>query len=385
MMILGSAGPALLLLVVSWFAWQGFRAVIEQSDAALTGQVLDSNGFAAQYVSRTTANELENRYQAVERVVSSDDLCRQLSELLEEPEISELLDKMSDLKLSEADLEPLWKRFREHPDRRRLQEIFSASIPPGMKPPHGVASWFFCDPRGISTLRVPESQTIGKNFAYRSYFNGGPRDRDPSWRPEPGEHVADTHLSAVFRSQATHRWIVAVAAPLFDRSPEPRFLGVVALTVEVGRFAELQGRDNQFAVLVDRREGDNKGVILQHPLFDKLLAEQDKLPDRFKSYRVNSDDLPDVLSRQEHYADPLAADPEGAEYNRHWLARMQSVHVRGADTGWVVVVQEAYDTAIGSTLQALTTGLVRYGMIALLLVAMIMVALWGFVMRGVRG
>ena len=385
MMILGSAGPALLLLVVSWFAWQGFRTAIEQSDAALTGQALDSNGFAAQYVARTTANELENRYQAVERVVSSDDLCRRLSELLEEPEISELLDKMSDPNLSEADLEPLWQRFREHPDRRGLQETFSASIPPGMKPPDGVASWFFCDPRGISTFRVPESQTIGKNFAYRSYFNGGPRDLDPSWRPGPGEHVAGTHLSAVFRSKATHRWIVAVAAPVFDRSPEPRFLGVVALTVEVGRFAELQGRDNQFAVLVDRRDGDNKGVILQHPLFDKLLQEQGKLPDRFKSYRVNSDDLPDVLSRQEHYADPLAADPEGAEYNRHWLARMQPVRVRGAVTGWVVIVQEAYDTAIGSTLQTLAAGLVRYGLLALLLVAMIMAALWGFVMRGVTG
>ena len=39
-----------------------------------------------------------------------------------------------------------------------------------------VASWFFCDAQGLSVVRVPESRTIGKNFAWRSYFHGGPRD-----------------------------------------------------------------------------------------------------------------------------------------------------------------------------------------------------------------
>ena len=119
---------------------------------------------------------------------------------------------------------------------------------------------------------------------------------DETWRPAPGEHLRGTTLSDVFRSKATSRWTVAISTPVFDKSPEKKFLGVVAMTVEVGRFVEFPGGENQFAVLVDNREGKHKGVVLQHPLFDKLmLASQDeKLPDRFKNYRVNADDLPDT-------------------------------------------------------------------------------------------
>jgi len=182
----------------------------------------------------------------------------------------------------------------------------------------------------------------------------------------------------VFRSEATYRWIVAVATPVFDRSPEGKFLGVVALTVEVGRFAELRGRDDQFAVLVDCREGDNEGLILQHPLFDKLLREKGKLPDRFKDYRIKTGDLP---QREEVYTDPMGADPEGSEYNRQWLACTEPVRVRGNDTGWIVIVQEAYATAIGSTLQTLTEGLIRWGLLALLMVALMMTGLWGWATR----
>jgi len=380
-MVLGAVGPALLLLVVTAFAWQGFRAAVRQSDAALTRQVIDSNGFAARYVARTTANELQQRFEAVEKVAHSDRFCQAAAEALEIPELRDLLDKLSDPQSEQSELEPLRRRFREHPARLKLQEEFATSIPSEMRPPDAAASWFFCDPRGMSTVRTPESLTIGKNFAWRSFFHGGANDRQESWRPEPEEHVRATQLSAVFRSQATHRWIVAVTTPVFDRSPQRKFLGVVALTVEVGRFVELEGRHNQFAVLVDLRAGENRGVILQHPLFDKLLAEQGKLPDRFKSFRLHSDDLPDTPKRREHYADPLAADPEGSDYRRHWLAQMEGVRVRGQPTGWIVIVQEAYDTAIGSTLQRLRNGLLRYGLLALSLVALIMAGLWGFVVR----
>ncbi len=397
MMILGAVGPALLLMVVSVFAWQGFRTAIEQSDTALTAQALDSNAFAARYVARIIANELENRYEAVEQLATSDRFRRaiadfrkgtvpfSLRENRDSPQvISELLEKLSDPNADPAALEPLRRRFREHPDRRRLQEEFAELISPEMNPPEGAASWFFCDPLGISTVRVPESQTIGKNFAWRSFFHGGSVDHAESWRPTTGEHVKGTQLSAVFRSQATYRWIVAVATPVFDNSEQRRFLGVVAMTIEVGKFVELEGRRGQFAVLVDRRDGDNKGVILQHPLFDKLLAEQGKLPDRFKNYRVGSDDLPDAPKRQEHYADPMAADPAGSQYRRHWLARMEPVRVRGRPTGWVVIVQEAYEMAIGSTLRVLSTGLVRYGLVAIAAVALVTACLWGLVARSGR-
>jgi hypothetical protein len=308
-------------------------------------------------------------------------------------------DRKGEWEAKEARLEELCRSFRQQQSRRPLQGEFERLIPPEMKPPDGVASWFFCDARGVSTVRVPEGSTIGKNFAWRSYFHGGGADwavaRRPgqaeleaSWRPQKPGAVKPVRLSAIFPSQATGRWIVAVSTAVFDGSAaEGKFLGVVALTVEVGRFAELrrgqaQGKD-QFAVLVDWREGENQGVILQHPLFDALLKAQGRLPDRFKNRRVTSSTLPsaDNLPRQADYRDPLAGDRDGGEYRRRWLAEMEPIRVRGEDTGLVVIVQEAYDAAIGSTLDGLKAGLVRRGLIALALVALVMVSLWWFATR----
>ncbi|MEE9603223.1 MAG: serine/threonine protein kinase [Thermoguttaceae bacterium] len=385
MMILGAAGPALLLLVGLFFAWQGFNSVIGKSDAALTARALDGNQYAARLVAQVAGYELERRWSAVERLAESERFRQALADTLNRPQTSELLEKLSDPSLSKEEAERLRRQFHDDPRRLQLEEEFEALFPPGMKPPEGVASWFFCDARGVAVLRIPRSTTIGKDFAWRSFYYGGPVDRQESWRPGPDEHVSETTLSAVFRSQASHRWIVAISTPVYDDSPQRKFLGVVALTIEVGRLIELEGGDGQFAVLVDWREGDNKGVILQHPLFDKLFEQQGKLPDRFKNYRLAEADLPDNRRRQEHYTDPLQADPEGEQYRKHWLAQMEAVRVAGRDTGWVVIVQETYEGAIGSTLEKLKAGLVRYGLIALAMVALVMASLWTLAARSGGG
>ena len=382
-MILGAIGPALLLAVVSWFAWQGFSAAVSQSDEALTDRALEPNSFAAKYVAQTTAHEIEQRYQMVEGVAASKPFRRLLATTLAKPELHKLLVQLSDPKLGAVELESLRKAFRDRPERRELQREFASLVPP-MTPEHEeerAASWFFCDANGVSTLRIPEGPTLGKNFAWRTFFHGGPYEMPEIWRPAPDKHLTATTLSNVFRSQATSQWIVAVCTPVYDVSRERKFLGVVAITVEVGRFIQFFDTPSQFAVLIDNRAGPHKGVVLQHPLFDKLLAAAPKLPDRFKDYYVSADHLPNTPWREEHYRDPLADDPEGAAFDRRWLAQMQPVRVRDQDTGWIVIVQESYDTAIGATLDKLTHGLVQSGLIALGLVALVMAGLWGMAKR----
>jgi eukaryotic-like serine/threonine-protein kinase len=385
MMVLGAVGPALLLAVVSWFAWQGFNSAIEQSRASLTQRALETNAFAAQFAARNAAHELEHRFQVVEQVACCSQFREALSKTLAKPDMREMHIRLSDPKRSEAELAPLRKEFQNRSDRRALEKQFAASIASaaGMRDDDKGASWFFCDANGVSTARVPEGTTIGKNFAWRSYFHGGPSDLAESWRPAAKEHLARTTLSDVFRSQATQGWIVAISAPVFDETPRREFLGVVAMTIKVGDFVQFDQGENQFAVLVDNRPGDHSGVVLQHPLFDKLFATQKILPDHFKNYRVSADDLPvsDRPDRQEHYADPLAVDAQGGYYSQRWLARMEPVVVRGKDTGWIVIVQEAYDTAIGATLRQLGSGLIRSGLIALGLIALVMAGLWGMVKR----
>src|SRR5581483_10896249 len=105
--------------------------------------------------------------------------------------------------------------------------------------------------------------------------------------------------------------------------------------------------DQQFAVLVDERKGPNRGLILQHPLFNRILNSEKRLPDRFQDYRISRAELPVEPAKQIHYADPMAKDPAGADFDKAWLAEQSPVIVRGYDSGLVVIVQQSYDAAIG--------------------------------------
>ncbi len=388
LVLLGAIAPALVLLVVFWFAWHGFSAAVWQSDRALVQSALASNGLAAELGARTAAFELERRWGAVRHLAAQPKLKQAMAEALADPELADLLAKLSDPALEAAEAEPLRENFRQHPARQAVERAFVAAIPRGMEPGEDdeaqVASWFYCDPRGISTVRVPEPQpprstTVGNNYAWRSYFHGGPDDfEDHARRPPPDARLETTALSAVFRSQANNQWIVAVATPVYSAGPEEQFLGVVALTVKVGELLELPALENQFTVLVDGREGKNQGVVLDHPLFEKLLSQQGKLPDRFKDYRLDENDLPRAPRQQVDYRDPLAADPEGAEYQGRWLARVQPIVLRGEDTRWMVIVQQAYGTAIGSTLARLRLSLIGYGAAALVMIGLVMAGVWKF-------
>jgi hypothetical protein len=374
---------------VTWFAWHGFNSAVQESNDALTEKALKSNQFAADFAARNAAYELERRYNLVEQVAASDPFRRQLANALSKPEFRALLASLSDPKLGKAEQEVLRKQFRNSPVRRVLQDAFAEAIPISKQPNENdgneeVASWFFCDANGLSTARVPDRFTVGKNYAWRSYFYGGPGDKPQTWRPKPGEHLQQTNISDVFQSQASARWIVAISTPVFDNSPEKKFLGVIAMTVEVNRLLNFPGgSESQFAVLVDNRLGDHQGVILQHPLFDKMQAasQDQKLPGRFQLYQVGANDLPNRPDREEDYHDPLAIDDEGGYYNQQWLAEMQSIQVRKQDTGWIVIVQESYESAIGTTLKRLTRDLIRSGAIALCLIAFVMAAMWGMAKR----
>ena len=143
-----------------------------------------------------------------------------VEKMLSQPQLEELLEALNNPNMSEEQLELLQQQFRDDPVRKEFQKAFTAILPVDMQPPEAAASWFYCDPEGLSMVRVPESKTIGKNFAWRSYFYGGSKDMDKSWRAPPGKHIQETQLSAVFRSEATGHWIVAVTTPVFGPPPQ---------------------------------------------------------------------------------------------------------------------------------------------------------------------
>jgi hypothetical protein len=232
---------------------------------------------------------------------------------------------------------------------------------------------------------VPESNTIGRNYAWRSFFHGGLTDEAKDWRPPPGHYLKGTTLSAVFRSEASKYWIVAVTAPVFDPADRSKFLGVVALTVRAARFVKLEGDEGQQSVLVDMRPGDHTGMILQHPLFDEFIRANQRPPEHLKNYRLGPADMPMTPETMRDYRDPLAAAPEGRAFDRHWLARVEPVRVAGQDVGWGVIVQESYDTTIGSALADLRNGFIRSGAAAVAMIVLVLLAMWGLAFRLLHG
>lgn len=406
LVILGFVGPALLLVVFTLFAWRGFLGTVAESRKALTRRALENNRLMAQYVADLAGKELRRRFEAVEQLAANQRFQELVLQAFQDSKFRSLAEELSREGLQDSEAEPLRREFRNHPLRAALQRGFATLIPPWMQPSTGddedsrseVASWFFCDARGLSTVRVPESDTIGRNYAFRSFFTGRDADLPRGARPPPQEHLRKPKLSAVFPSDATKLWIVAVAAPVFDHKTG-EFLGVVALTVPVTRFVELEGSAHQFPVLVEMRPGDHTGMILQHPLFDHVLKKERQLPERFaeERYRLKPEQLPRPVSELTDlergpavdFVDPLGKDPLGEAYRRRFLAQTAPIQVpgspqRAANSGWIVLVQEDYHTAIALPLEGFQHAILRYGIPTAGLVLAILLGLWTLTLRLLR-
>ncbi len=112
-----------------------------------------------------------------------------------------------------------------------------------------------------------------------------------------------------------------------------QLLGVVGLTVEVASLVDLDREGREEAVLVDLRDGSKGGVILEHPLFEQLVDEHGKVPERLLHYRVNVKQLPEQEERR-NFSDPLGEDPEGASIaSIGWLPGRRSASVPATPAG----------------------------------------------------
>jgi hypothetical protein len=204
-------------------------------------------------------------------------------------------------------------------------------------------------------------------------------DYAETWRPAQDRHVNDTHLSAAYKSQSTDDWSVAVSAPVQTPGPKSEFLGIVAVSFHIGRaFFVLDEAENRFPVLADMREGGQQGLIVQHPLYYEIPRKERK---RLEQYRLAPDDAYPSVETTNNYHDPMRLDESGQRYNQRWLAAQRPVFVDGKETGWVVIVQEAYEQAIGESLDQLRASFVSTGLITLFAVAIAIGALWTVVVR----
>jgi serine/threonine protein kinase len=391
LVLLGFIGPALLLAVLSIFAWSWFSTVMNESDEALRLRALKSNSFAAKYVAASVTNKFEKYAAAVEEVAANYRFQTLLDSTLSNPELSELRRRLNDPRLTAAEHEQAREAFRAARPRQALQARLNELLADSDKVQ--VESWFVNATDGMQLARAPEEKTVGENYGWRTYFHGGVEDHPQSWRPGDSDHIAGTHLSAVYYSHVTDRWTVTISTPVFMEAGDEidaaasgpkRFLGVLGVSANVDRFLDLpEARPQQFAVLVDWRDGPNKGLILQHPLFEKMREGNREVPKRFQSYHLREDELPELsaTSVRENYVDPLARDPEGKAYDLRWLAEAAPVGMRDGASGFVVIVQESYDGAIGGTLSRLKDRLFSTSLVAGVSIVLATTLLWALVVR----
>lgn len=372
-----------LLAVTLGFLW-------EQADKVKVERGLREQGIrtAALLAARSVAIEVELRWRILESAAASAELQRALVGATDPAATT-----------GAADRAPLRHLQQWVEDRYRQHSGATKAV-----------SWFITGRDGTQLARAPFSElSIGANFSFRDYFHGRGRDQETAEASELTP-IRDVHRSNVFRSTVTENLMVAFSVPVrvvpardalaqkgpqgvveaassadaarsavadeVERTEAAEVVGVLAMTVEIGRFGILQLglQAGQVAALVDTRQdwSGQHGLILHHPRLAELRLEQHRLQggelpiwyapaervSRFvalREGRVAQERQRATMPWEEQLLmvgetgletfDPDYRDPVHDEPGDTWFAAFEPVLVSGrpekiCDTGWVVVVQE---------------------------------------------
>lgn len=372
LLVLGAIGPAVLLAVLSWFAWSVYRTSVRESDEALATKTLRTNDYAAQFVAGAVAGQINRRWISLEQQADDPDIRARLARVTASGSMP------SD---EEQQFLQSWlaKAGQRHSDLE-------------------AASWTMMDGRGTQIARVPaEKKTLGRNYSFRDYFNGRGELPEGTKDVEP---IRAAHLSNVFVSDSTGDRKVAFSVPVWENgdagSSARKVVGVLSITVALGQFAELHADDENgsslIAALADTKPDEDRrpGVMLEHPYLAELeRTRKDATPLKAYYFEGQALERMQTLAKSPEKKQLKAStdddyhDPIGGDFSGRWLAAMEPVVVAGrssesANTGWIVVVQERYEAALRPA-QQLGEKLLRYGLTALGIVLAVVTALWGFV------
>ncbi|MFW6169360.1 MAG: protein kinase domain-containing protein [Planctomycetota bacterium] len=421
LLLLGVLGPLMLLALMWFFGGRASDEALQKTGLAVEERVRQSNRFAAKFVSASVAAKIDRYYRAVDETAGNDELRESISEVVHqlEPDLIELADPQQDT----AEKAQRKQTFLEDPLREALQKdldtVYRRRIAPleNRSPPE-IVSLFVCGPRGThlaGSFPSGSTATVGDNFAFRSYCHGGLRDlEDRDARPLPARHVKQTSLSSPLLSKVNQRWKIAVSTPLFQPGSPDKLLAVLVLTVEVGEIVgdllsfnadneldsgthdqRMPGYFPRFAVLVDNRQNNYQGMVLDHPMFREAQLEEpyqldDPVEKNLSQFRVSLD--PET-NRLVFKNDPFEWPKPRAGNGRNWIAARAPVQLqregREGETavrncGLVVYVQE--DVAYAMTpVKELGKELVNWGAQAFIGFLVIVGLLWYFVLHGQGG
>ena len=410
LMVLGVVGPLALLCLMTIFAWRGYQQATDQSTDAIRRRAYESNRFAAFHIARRLEDEIKRYFEVAKQEAREPAFHNSFHKVRG----SEPLKQMATLQPKGTAFDTLRSVFSENADRLKLREYLNQRLQfylrsdqeKGLQP--RFASLFALDAAGTIVAVAYDnpsirSQSVGKNFAYRTYFHGGPNDQaNKQIRPPEVSHIESAHLSAAFQSTTTRTWKIGISTPIFEHPDGTgEFAGVLVFTVRIGGFEFLgqeqpQQAGNQpqpldrFAVLIDGRRGDDAGVILQHPLQTGDSDDPDAPIQDTRQFEVSREQLNRIAKDWNYrYRDPLSAADQSHTQQETWIAAIERVRLSASNTSspaagqvtdLIVMVQEKEGGAIDPVRQ-LGNQLVREAVFALLGMLVTVTLLWFVVLR----
>ena len=228
---------------------------------------------------------------------------------------------------------------------------------------------------GVQVARAPKSKSIGKCFAYRSYFHGLKEDLDPespeylAQPPSPSDHpiVSNAYVSTNIDSTGNHPIKTSFTVPIFSKPETPGGTGEVVgrlnMSIKINDLAifDRLSKLSADAVLVETRDytwgtGTACGLILDRivasgpevgvPTDPTVEADRDAI-DRIKDSmaRLSENSMVSIRKELESTTDailiPGFADQQIGEYSREAACARLSIPYRSdVRLGWAVLFIE---------------------------------------------
>jgi serine/threonine protein kinase len=363
LMVLGIAGPLLLLATVLTIASRAIPVTVHKAEDNLVERAMKTDAVAAKILAGSVQQEFDIR-------------------------LKELEDVADELVVPQADggsvLRPDYEEFLDAWASRAGERLAKQNRT-------GDESVFMSDANGTQIYRQPRDRSIGKNYARRDYFHGQGREFPvgtmASARTTPG-------ISLAYRSSSSRQYKVAVATPVWN-TDRTKVLGVLARSINLtdlldqweSRIAThpsdaeipdgVHRSHERFLALVDARE--TPPHLLDHPWMSDQKDEQ--LEDaKFKAQLELPEEQAKIVRTRETYSrydDPIAKiDPQ---YIGPWLAAFAPV----GTTGWIAIVQEKRSAAV-APVNSLREVFIQYGIGAFVGFAAAFALLWMLIRRAAR-
>lgn len=412
LLLLGILGPFLLMLLMGAFGWYAYQQAVGDTDRAVTQKAIESNSFAARLAARSASERIDKYMLALKAASEDRRWIVAMGEAFENEELAELRRRFTDPNdNANRDFDQLRAKFEGNNARNILQNFLEKAVENEELP--RAASWWIYDAYGVQVAsdfeKAPSSPTRGKNYSYRSYFTGLDHDlidnSDGAERKftveedvEKRSQVKGLHVSAIFFSDATATWKIAFSTPVFE---DGKLLGVIGLTVEMGDFVEFDKVETQYAMMIDGREGIHQGIVLEHPLFNKLLKVdgEKRLDPSLTHCQVDMDQVHlgkiDESDLSNRFQDPIGDQELGEAYRSERIAAGTEITYsdfnmvdkdgtpKTFQTGLYVIAVEDYETIIGPA-KKLGRQLAWLGSIASTLLLMVALGLWFLVLKSTR-